>query len=86
MSKDIFCGDLVARGENPAGFRAVVPSGVASDSGAGSNHLPTWGAPLINGPRWTMDEPTYPIGIGSPVGTPGTPGSGRSGNRNRSGE
>jgi hypothetical protein len=77
--------DFYGPGENPNGFRSVTPNGVSSDKGAGSNHQINWG-PGINGPRWEMNEPTYPIGIGMPVGTPGTPGSGRSGRRNRTGE
>ena len=86
MSIDIFDGRLVPKGENPNNFRALTPNGVASDNGAGQNHQPTWGAEGINGPRWEMPEPTYPLPLGIPVGTPGTPGSGRRGNRNRTGE
>jgi len=81
----IFDGRLVPKGENENGFRAVTANGVASDSGAGSNHQYNFG-PGINGRRWEMPEPTYPLGIGIPVGTPGTPGSGRRSNRNRTSE
>jgi hypothetical protein len=77
--------DLYGPGENPNGFRALVPNGVASDRGAGANHQYNWG-PNINGPRWEMPVPEYPMGCGMPVGTPGTPGSGRRGSRNRTGE
>jgi hypothetical protein len=77
--------DFYGKGENPNGFRAVTPNGVASDKGEGQNHQFNWG-PGINGPRWEMPEPTYPMPFGSPVGPPGVPGSGRRGNRNRSGE
>ena len=85
MSIDIFNGRLVPKGENPNGFRAVTPNGVASNKGEGQNHQFNWG-PNINGPRWEMPEPSYPMPLGIPVGTPGVPGNGRSGNRNRSGE
>ena len=51
MATDIFDGRLVPKGENPNGFRALTPNGVASDSGAGQNHQPTWGAQSIDGPR-----------------------------------
>jgi hypothetical protein len=73
------------RGENPNGFRAVTPNGTATDQSPGENHQWTMGPPL-NGPRWTLPDPQYPRGIGLPVGRPGVPGTGRSGNRNRSAE
>lgn len=85
MSKDKW-HRFYGEGENPNGFRALTPNGLASDRGAGENQQPTWGAPNINGPRWTMPEPTYPMPLGLPVGPPGRVGSGRSGNRNRTGE
>ena len=77
--------DFYGAGENPNGFRALTPNGVSSDRGAGSNHQYNFG-PNINGSRWEMPVPEYPIGIGIPVGTPGTPGSGRRSGRNRTGE
>ena len=73
------------QGENPNGFRAVTANGTAADQSPGENHQWILGPPL-NGSRWTMPDPLYPRGIGLPVGTPGKPGNGRSGNRNRSGE
>lgn len=73
-------------GENPNGMRALTPNGLSTDKSAGENHQATFGVPGINGPRWEMPEPTYPMQFGLPVGTPGKPGSGRSSNRNRSGE
>lgn len=81
----IFDGRLVPKGENENGFRSLTSNGVASDSGEGQNHQYNFG-PNINGRRWEMPVPEYPMGIGVPVGTPGTPGSGRRSNRNRSGE
>jgi hypothetical protein len=77
--------DFYGKGENPGGFKALTPNGVASDKGEGQNHQYMWGPP-INGARWTMPEPTYPIQFALPVGVPGTPGSGRRGGRNRTGE
>lgn len=85
MGKDKF-REFYGEGENPNGFRSLTANGLASDRGAGQNHDPFWGAPNINGPRWTMPAPEYPMGCGMSVGTPGKVGSGRSGNRNRSGE
>lgn len=74
-----------ANGENPNGFRALTPNGTATDQSAGENHQYPYG-PNINGPRWEMAAPDYPMGIAFPSAVRGQPGSGRSGNRNRSGE
>lgn len=75
--------EFYAKGENPNGFRALTPNGVASDTGEGMNHCYHYG-PAINGPRWTMPEPEYPLTI-APPGR-GVLAPKRGGNRNRTGE
>jgi len=77
---------FIANGENPMGFVAVTPNGNSSDRGPGINHQPTYGEVNINGPRWTMPAPEYPMGVGMPAPVRGKPGSGRTANRNRTAE
>lgn len=72
-------------GENPNGMRAVTANSVSTDKSAGENHQWRFG-PDIDGPRWSMPDPQWPMGVGLPVGKAAKPGNGRSNNRNRSGE
>lgn len=82
----IFDGRLVPKGENENGFRALVPSGVASDSGMGCNHQYTWG-PNINGSRWAMPPSETDAGMPFCAGnTVGAPQRSPKKNMNRSGE
>jgi hypothetical protein len=82
---DRFWHNQFAEGDNPHGMRAVTPNGLATDRSAGENHQWRMGDD-IDGPRWTMPDREWPLGVGLPVGKAAKPGNGRSANRNRSGE